>query len=75
VQRGEKDPGAIATVARGVLRAVPGAEVAYAAVRDARTLQPLTRLEQPGRLLLAVKLGGVRLIDNGPLFPDVRWTP
>jgi pantoate--beta-alanine ligase len=75
VQRGEKDPGAIATIARGVLRAVPGAEVAYAAVRDARTLLPITRLDQPGRLLLAVKLGGVRLIDNGPLFPDVRWTP
>jgi pantoate--beta-alanine ligase len=75
VQRGEKDPGAIATAARGVLRGVEGVEVAYAAVRDAKTLKAIDRLEQPGRLLLAVKLGGVRLIDNGPLFPDVRWKP
>jgi pantoate--beta-alanine ligase len=75
VQRGEKDPGAIATAARSVLRAVEGAEVAYAAVRDAKTLKAIDKLEQPGRLLLAVKLGGVRLIDNGPLFPDVRWKP
>jgi pantoate--beta-alanine ligase len=75
VQRGEKDPGAIATAARSVLRAVDGAEVAYAAVRDANTLKAIDKLEQPGRLLLAVKLGGVRLIDNGPLFPGVRWKP
>jgi pantoate--beta-alanine ligase len=75
VQRGEKDPGAIATAARNVLRAVEGLEVAYAAVRDARTLKSVDRLDKPGRLLLAVKLGGVRLIDNGPLFPDVRWKP
>ncbi|MBM4280201.1 MAG: pantoate--beta-alanine ligase [Deltaproteobacteria bacterium] len=75
VQRGETDPGAIATVARGVVRAVDGVEVAYAAVRDGRSLKAIDKLEQPGRLLLAVKLGGVRLIDNGPLFPDARWKP
>ena len=27
------------------------------------------------RLLLAGKLGGVRLLDNGPLFPGVRFDP
>jgi pantoate--beta-alanine ligase len=75
VQRGEKDPGAIATAARQVLRSVDGVEVAYAAVRDGRSLKAIDRLEQTGRLLLAVKLGGVRLIDNGPLFPGVRWKP
>ncbi len=75
VQRGEQDPGAIATAARQVLRGVAGVDVAYAAVRDARTLKSMEKVDQAGRLLLAVKLGGVRLIDNGPLFPGVRWKP
>jgi pantoate--beta-alanine ligase len=36
----------------------------YAAVRDARTLMPITTPETPGRALIAARVGSVRLIDN-----------
>jgi pantoate--beta-alanine ligase len=42
-----------------------GLEVEYAVVRDAETLGPV-RPERPGRALVAVRVGGVRLIDNAP---------
>ena len=74
VQRGELDARDIAAAARAVVDATPGAEVAYVEVRDARTLAKIERVEREARLLVAVKLGGVRLIDNGPLFHHVRWT-
>lgn len=41
-----------------------GAEVEYAAVRDPVTLMPLAPGASEGRILWAVRLGGVRLIDN-----------
>jgi pantoate--beta-alanine ligase len=51
------------------LATAPGLAVDYAAVVDAATLEPLERLDGPGRALLAARLGAVRLIDNGPLLP------
>ncbi|MEM1012536.1 MAG: pantoate--beta-alanine ligase [Planctomycetota bacterium] len=42
-----------------------GLDVEYAEVVDERTLEPATAL--PARLLAAVRVGGVRLIDNVPL--------
>jgi pantoate--beta-alanine ligase len=36
----------------------------YVALRDAETLAPVTRLEKPGRLLAAARIGKTRLIDN-----------
>ncbi|HEY1100891.1 MAG TPA: hypothetical protein VGF99_18270 [Myxococcota bacterium] len=45
----------------------------YVEVRDARHLLPVARVEVPARLLIAASIGGVRLIDNGPLFPGVTW--
>ena len=38
--------------------------VDYLEWRDAATLAPLAAAERPGRLLAAVRLGPVRLIDN-----------
>jgi pantoate--beta-alanine ligase len=75
VQRGETDAKTIAAAARSEVDATAGADAVYVEVRDARTLQKIDRLERDARLLLAVKLGGVRLIDNGPLFHAVRWAP
>ncbi|MCE7974564.1 MAG: 4-phosphopantoate--beta-alanine ligase [Leptolyngbya sp. PLA1] len=53
-----------ATTARALARS--GAEVEYAAVRDPLTLLPLPPGAREGRILWAVRLGGVRLIDNAP---------
>jgi pantoate--beta-alanine ligase len=49
-----------------VLAEEPSAEVEYAEVVDAETFRPLERLPSAGRVVLplAVRVGGVRLIDN-----------
>lgn len=39
----------------------------YVALCDAETLQPVTTLDRPARLLAAASLGGTRLIDNLPV--------
>lgn len=41
--------------------------VDYVALCDAETLQPVTTLDRPARLLAAASLGGTRLIDNLPV--------
>jgi pantoate--beta-alanine ligase len=46
------------------LRAEPRAEVEYVAVVDERTFTPAGHLDQHARLVVAVWIGGVRLIDN-----------
>jgi pantoate--beta-alanine ligase len=38
--------------------------VDYVAVRDACTLEPITALDTPARILVAAWLGKTRLIDN-----------
>jgi pantoate--beta-alanine ligase len=40
------------------------AAVDYVELRDAATLTPLDRLDRPGRLLAAARIGATRLIDN-----------
>ncbi|MFD1613380.1 pantoate--beta-alanine ligase [Sphingomonas tabacisoli] len=43
--------------------------VDYVALCDAATLQPVTALTQPSRLLAAARIGAARLIDNVPVMP------
>ena len=66
VREAAESPAAVQTAATSFLATVPGLELEYFAVVDARSLQPLTDW-WPGRpvaLCLAAHLGGVRLIDN-----------
>lgn len=42
-------------------------EVDYLDIRDPRTLEPVTRAGVPARILVAARLGSVRLIDNVPV--------
>lgn len=46
--------------------------VDYVALSDAVTLQPVTTLERPARLLAAARIGRARLIDNVPVTPAGR---
>lgn len=55
-------------VGRSVLEQ-PGIGVDYLALVDPETLQPLDEVDRPARLLVAAKIGGVRLIDNAPITP------
>jgi len=50
-----------------ILRQAGFDPIDYLEVRDALTLKPIERLEAPGRVLAAAKLGSTRLIDNIPL--------
>ena len=65
-ERGSRDADAVRRAMRRVLAAEPAAAVEYAEVVDAETFRPLERLPEAGRIVLplAVRLGGVRLIDN-----------
>lgn len=56
-----------APVARAMQRVIeqePGVTVDYLAVCDPQTLEPLPRITKQAVLLGAIRLGGVRLIDN-----------
>jgi pantoate--beta-alanine ligase len=46
------------------LQAIKGGEVEYFEIRNAETLKPLTKKQEPKVALVAAKIGGVRLIDN-----------
>lgn len=41
----------------------------YVELRDAETLEPMTMLDRPARILAAARLGKTRLIDNLPVVP------
>lgn len=49
------------------LRREPALTVEYAVIADAETLRPVKRITAPARVLVAANVGGVRLIDNGPV--------
>jgi pantoate--beta-alanine ligase len=72
-QRGVTEAERFVRAARAVLDAEPAAAVDYVEVRHPKTLAQVPDLGTGARLLMAVQLGGVRLIDNGPLFAGVRF--
>jgi len=69
VRGGERDPRAIE---REVVRRVSAealARIDYVEVRDAETLAPITRLDGPAVLAVAIFFGRTRLLDNRKLYP------
>ena len=56
--------------AKRALEAAGFTRIDYLEIRDAETLEPITDLTRPGRVLAAAWLGGTRLIDNYPVPPD-----
>ena len=65
------EPGTARLIAAGQaeLAAEPAVAVEYLAVVDPTTLEPLTAIARGARVIVAVHLGGVRLIDNVALLP------
>ncbi len=71
---GERDAHRLEDKARSVLCAVAGkaATIDYIAVVNAQTLEPLTCIAEgdSARMLIAVHMGDIHLIDNGALTSD-----
>lgn len=61
---GEKNTARLASNLRRSLRKIPGAVLDYAEVVDAETLQTPLQPGRAGRILVAVRFGSTRLIDN-----------
>ncbi len=74
VAAGERDAAAVAAAMRAVVEAEPLAALDYAAAVDATTLIEPGTIEDPAtvRLLVAARVGPVRLIDNSAAFAADR---
>lgn len=64
IDAGERDPAAVHALMAELIAAEPLAELDYAEVVDAHTLQPVAPLAGELRLLAAARFGRARLIDN-----------
>jgi pantoate--beta-alanine ligase len=64
---GEWDAGAVVAAARAVLESEPKLTIDYVALVDPVTLQPVGELTGEALLLLAVRVGRTRLLDNTTL--------
>lgn len=64
IDAGERDPATVRALVADLIEAEPLAELDYAEVVDARTLQVVDPLAGELRLLAAVRFGKARLIDN-----------
>ncbi|MBI2868423.1 MAG: pantoate--beta-alanine ligase [Chloroflexi bacterium] len=64
---GERDAGVIRQRLTDLIRQEPLAAIEYVSVADAGTLEELDAVSPPAIILLAVKVGRTRLIDNWPL--------
>ncbi len=69
---GERDAGRLAGAARAVIAAEPRCALEYAAVVHPDTFEPLTTIEGDALLVVAARVGSVRLIDNQPLATTSR---
>jgi pantoate--beta-alanine ligase len=61
---GERGAKAILARVKEVIAGEPLASLQYAELRDAETLEEVSRIERPAVLALAARLGRTRLIDN-----------
>ena len=61
---GEQDPARVVAALSGPIEAEPEAELDYAALVDAATLEPATVVGGAQRLLVAARFGSTRLLDN-----------
>lgn len=73
-EAGERDPNRLRATARRILDSVPGIQVDYVSLVDARTFVELEQIsEQPLLLSVAARVGSPRLLDNC-LLPRVLNT-
>jgi pantoate--beta-alanine ligase len=66
---GERRPAALERAMFDVVARERSAELDYAVVRDSHSLLPVDRADDRSRLLIAARVGRVRLIDNAAMRP------
>lgn len=66
---GERTAERVVTEMREIIATAADAVIDYVAVVDPNTLEPVSNITAPVQALLAVRIGGVRLIDNLRLLP------
>ncbi|OWY61123.1 hypothetical protein B7486_65485, partial [cyanobacterium TDX16] len=64
IRAGERNPAAVEELMAGIVEAEPLAELDYAVVRRADTLEVVDPLEGDLRLLAVARFGTTRLLDN-----------
>ncbi len=64
IEQGETSGARVSEIVLAALRSEPELEVEYVEVVDPETLDPLDCVAGSARLVAAVRMGGVRLIDN-----------
>ncbi|MBF0491682.1 MAG: pantoate--beta-alanine ligase [Deltaproteobacteria bacterium] len=66
-QEGEKKVSTLLSLGRKMIEQVSEIKIEYLEIVDAVSLKPIQKVEREARVLVAVRLGKTRLIDNGPL--------
>ena len=69
IQSGEDNPSRIISLLEEFIREEPLAKIDYIALVDPETLEPLKEINGEVLVALAVRIGGVRLIDNMRITP------
>lgn len=69
IQNGEDDVSCILSLVEKTIREEPLAQIDYIALVNPENLEPVERIEGEVLLALAVRVGGVRLIDNMRIKP------
>ena len=68
-RRGDRDASSLIRTARERLEGDSRVQVDYLELVDPQTLERVPRLDREARLVMAVRVGRTRLLDNGPLIP------
>ena len=68
-EEGVRAAAAVRRAAEDLIRREPRARIDYVSISDCETLEELTEIDRPALLLLAVRIGATRLIDNVALAP------
>lgn len=76
VREGQRSAERVRQILRETIESEPLAQLDYAEVADAETLEPLDRLteDRPARALVAARVGPARLIDNAALLAPGQAT-
>jgi pantoate--beta-alanine ligase len=69
IETGEADPAAVVGAMRQIVDDAGPTDIDYISVVDPESMQPVQRIERPVLVLLAVRIGSTRLIDNLQVDP------